>query len=126
MGIRLTKARLVLDGIDLVGFHGQADMERRRGNRFRVDLIIEGDLAGSLASDSLEDTVDYGRVVSVIRDVNREKSHLLIESLAEAIASALFARFPRISRLSLRVAKLRPPGLGGVSSAAIELVEERE
>ena len=126
MGIRLREARLVLSGIELVGFHGQDEAERRRGNRFRIDLSIEGNVETALSSDALADTVDYSGVVAVIREVNDEKHHLLIESFADAITNALFAAFPPIARLSVRVMKLAPPGLGRVRSAGVELVKERE
>jgi len=126
MRIRLREARLVLSGIELIGFHGQDEAERRRGNRFRIDLAMEGDVESALTSDALADTVDYSGVVAVVRKVNEERHHLLIESLADAIANALLAAFPSIVKLSIRVMKLDPPGLGRVRSAGIELVKERE
>ena len=126
MGIRLREARLVLSGIELLGFHGQDEAERRRGNRFRIDLAIEGDVESALTSDALADTIDYSAVVAVIREVNEERHHLLVESFADAIANALFAAFPSVAKLFVRVMKLDPPGLSGVRSAGIELIKERE
>jgi len=126
MGIRLERVRLVLSGVRLVGHHGQDEAEQRRGNRFRIDLWVEGKVGRSLQSDLLSDTVDYGGLVRVLRDVNRRRHHRLVESLAQEMAQALFGAFPAIDRLSIRVEKLAPPGLGRVRSAAVELIEERE
>jgi len=122
----LKRACLILSGIEFVGFHGQAAAERERGNRFRVDLALEGDFERALSTDNLEDTIDYSQVVRAVREVNRARCYLLIESFADAIANALLAAFPSIVKLSIRVMKLDPPGLGRVRSAGIELVKERE
>ncbi len=126
MGIRLIEARLVVSGIELVGFHGQNAEEHRRGNRFRIDLVMEGGVESALTSDVLAETIDYSAVVAVIREVNEARHHLLVESFADAIANALFASFPPVAKLSVRVMKLDPPGLCGVHSAGIELIKERE
>lgn len=119
------RARLVVGGIELIGFHGYTEEERKQGNRFRIDLEIEGDIEAALQSDRLEDSIDYSRVVRAVREVNRMRDHFLIESFTDTIVNALLERFPKIRRITVRVAKLDPPGLGKVACAAIELVKER-
>jgi dihydroneopterin aldolase len=125
MESQIKSARLIVSGIELVGFHGYYDAERVRGNRFRIDLDVEGEFHRAFATDSLADSIDYGRLVSAVREINRIRKYFLIESFAEAIATGLIERFPKIRRVSIRVEKLNPPRLGKVGSVAVELVKER-
>jgi|AntAceMinimDraft_16_1070373.scaffolds.fasta_scaffold52955_2 dihydroneopterin aldolase len=123
---KLTSARIEICGIELIGFHGYYDAERTKGNRFSIDLRAEGDFYTSCSSDRLEETIDYSQMVQVVRDVNRARNHLLIESFADEIANAMLERFPRMQKIAVRVEKLHPMGLGRVRCAAIELEKERE
>ena len=123
---RLTSARIEVCGIELVGFHGYYDAERTKGNRFSIDLRAEGDFHPSLLSDQLEESIDYSQMVRVVRDVNRARDYLLIESFADEIANALLERFPRMQKIAVRVEKLHPCGMGRVRCAAVELEKKRE
>lgn len=125
MDNRLKNARLHLCGIELIGFHGWRARERRRGNRFRVDLVIEGDFDQALRTDQLKDTIDYSAVAKTVREINKARNYFLIESLANAIADGLMKRFHRIEEISVRVAKLQPPGLGTSSYAMVEITKQR-
>jgi len=125
MKYRLTSARIEVCGIEVIGFHGYYDEERTNGNRFSIDLRAEGEFHSSLASDRLEESIDYSKMVQVVFDVNRERENLLIESFADRIANAMLERFPRMQKIAVRVEKLHPMGLGSVRCAAIELEKER-
>ncbi len=125
MSSRIKGARLIVSGIELLGFHGCYEVERLKGNRFCIDLCIEGEFHQAFATDSLADSIDYSRLVNAVREINRARKYTLIESFAQAIANGLLERFPRIRMVSIRVEKLNPPGLGKVRCAAIELEKER-
>jgi dihydroneopterin aldolase len=101
-----------LAGILLHGHHGVLEHERRDGQRFLVD--VELDLAHEAAArtDSIEDAVDYRRVVARVRDVSDARAYNLLEALAAALADALLADFP-VDAVRVRVRKpdvvLEPP-----------------
>ncbi len=117
--------RLCVTGIVLTGFHGYYAAERRRPNRFRVDLEVEGAVGQAAHTDHLEDTIDYAGLVKAIREISRTRKFSLIESLAGAIADGLLDRFAKIGRICVRVEKVSPPGLGSGTCAAIRLVKTR-
>jgi 7,8-dihydroneopterin aldolase/epimerase/oxygenase len=117
--------RLSVTGIRFFGFHGNEEAERRRGNRFRIDLEAEGALDRAIQTDRLEDTVDYSRLVETVREISRTHKYSLIESLAGAIADGLLERFGKIDRITVRVEKLAPPGLGNGTCAAVNLTKTR-
>jgi dihydroneopterin aldolase len=93
-----------LAGIELRGFHGVLEHERREGQRFLVDLEL--DLADDTAAetDRIEDAVDYRDVVATVVEVSDGRSYHLLEALAAGLADALLARFP-LTRARVRVRK---------------------
>ena len=126
MESQLKRACLIVTGIELFGHHGATRDEQAKGNRFRIDLKLEGAFEKALGSDRLEDTVDYSQIVQTVGEINRANRYILIESFADAIADSLLKRFSKLRKISVRVAKLNPPGLKEkVSCAAIDLTKER-
>ena len=90
-------------GLELHGFHGVDEDERRDGQRFLFDLWLEvPDAAG--ASDRIEDAVDYREVVACVREVSEGRTFRLLEALSAAVADAVLARFP-VERVRVRVRK---------------------
>jgi dihydroneopterin aldolase len=92
-----------LEGLELRGFHGALDEERKRGQTFVFDVELLAHDAG-VRTDRLADTVDYTKVVDCIREVSDGHRFNLIEALAAAIADTLLERFP-VARVRVRVRK---------------------
>ena len=59
------RTRLVLERIRLEGTHGVFAEEQREGNRFEIDVEIVADLTTALATDQLEDTIDYLSLIHI-------------------------------------------------------------
>ena len=98
-----------LRGIELFGYHGVLEEERRDGQRFLYDVELEVGERG--ASDRIEDAVDYREVAATVREVH-DRQFQLLEALACAVADAIVERFP-VERVKVRVRKpeVRPAGL---------------
>jgi dihydroneopterin aldolase len=85
--------KVELHGLELRGFHGVLDGERRDGQRFLFDVVLEvGEAAAR--TDRIEDAVDYRDVAAAVREVSDARAHHLLESLVVAVADDLLARFP--------------------------------
>ena len=93
--------RIELDGIELRGFHGVLDDERREGQRFRFDIAVE---VSEPAADDIEAAVDYRELVACVRDVSDGRHFQLLETLAAAVADELKRRFP-VEGVRVRVGK---------------------
>jgi dihydroneopterin aldolase len=106
------------------GHHGYLGEERRLGQRFLVDLWVDVREPAS-ANDRIEETVDYRRLASLVREVFAGPERLLLESLAGAIADGILSRFTAVDRVRVRVRKpdvvLDPP----VEHAAVILERSR-
>jgi dihydroneopterin aldolase len=81
-----------LTGLELRGFHGVEDHERRDGQRFLFDVRLETADEHAAASDRIEDAVDYRDVVAIVCEVSGARAYHLLEALAAAVADALLER----------------------------------
>jgi 7,8-dihydroneopterin aldolase/epimerase/oxygenase len=91
-----------LAALEVFGYHGVNEDERRDGQRFLYDLELDVGEAGS--SDRIEDAVDYREVAACVREVSESRAFHLLEALAAAVAEALLDRFP-VARVRVRVRK---------------------
>ena len=64
-------------------------------------------------TDRIEDTVDYRRLATLVREVFAGPERLLLEGLAGAVADGILESFPAVQRARARVRKpdvvLDPP-----------------
>jgi dihydroneopterin aldolase len=99
-------------GIAVFGHHGYLEEERRRGQRFLVDLWVDVDEAAG-SSDAIDETVDYRLLAGLVGEIFGGEPHLLLESLAGTIADEALARFGAVTHVRVRVRKpdvvLDPP-----------------
>jgi dihydroneopterin aldolase len=65
-----------LVGLELHGYHGVDEHERRDGQRFVFDIRLEvPDYTG--ASDRIEDTIDYREVAALVREISDGRAYRL-------------------------------------------------
>ena len=98
---------------------------RPLGQIFVVDLELAVDLTKASQSDNLEDTVHYGLVFEAVQEQVEDKKYILIERLAGVICEDLFAQFPPIQSIKVRITKENPPINGHYKSVGIELERSR-
>jgi 7,8-dihydroneopterin aldolase/epimerase/oxygenase len=85
-----------LVGLELHGYHGVNEDERRAGQRFVFDVRLEvPDYTG--ATDRIEDTIDYREVAALVREISDGRAFHLLEALASALADAMLDRFPAVA-----------------------------
>ena len=79
--------RIALTGLTATGFHGVFDHERRDGQVFIVDVVIELDTRAAAGADSVDDTVNYAEVATIAHGHIVGEPVNLIETLASRIAT---------------------------------------
>jgi dihydroneopterin aldolase len=116
--------RIILTGILVEGRHGVHEHERLIPQAFEIDVELALDLGRAGTSDDLDRTVDYGPVVARVREMVEGRSFLLIEALAEAIATELLAAHP-VEEVVVRVRKPAVVLAGPVESVGVEIRRAR-
>ncbi len=100
--------RITLRGLRGRGRHGWFDAERRAGQPFVVDVVLELDTTAAAAADELAATADYSAVArEVVGHVEGEPVRLL-ETLAARIATSCLAH-AGLSAVEITVHKPEAP-----------------
>ena len=97
--------RILLDGMVFYGRHGTLPAERELGQPFVVDVELSLDLRPAGLSDDLAQTVDYGEVHRLAREIVEGTPVNLTETVAERIAAAILDEHPAVEAVRVRVAK---------------------
>ena len=103
-----------------MGTHGVLPEEQQRAQPFEIDVNAEVDLRAAGASDSLDDTIDYGALATAVGQVVTVEHHRLLERLAERIAEVVLAD-ARVQSATVTVRKLRPPVPVDLANAAVRI-----
>lgn len=100
----MSDVRVELRGLEVFGYHGVTEEERREGQRFLfdLDLLLE---TRATETDSLAHTLDYRDAAVLVREISDRRSYVLLEALAAACAEGLLQRFPLIQVARVRVRK---------------------
>lgn len=99
---------------------GVPEWERMTPQTITLDIEIGYDLSKACKSDAVADTIDYGAVVSRIRETLNEHSFQLVEALAEHVCQLILKEF---GALSVKVKVAKPGILAGLK--ALGVVMER-
>ena len=83
--------RITLRGLVARGHHGVLPQERRDGQDFVVDAVLELDVRTAAATDDLARTVHYGELARALADVVRGEPVALLETLAERLTAVCLA-----------------------------------
>jgi dihydroneopterin aldolase len=109
-----------VNGIRVFAYHGCLAEEERIGGHYRVDVAVWGEFAQAERSDALADTIDYGRITTIVREQMAVRSKL-IEHVAARLLAAFHAEWAGPYTWRVRVVKEHPPVSGSVDHVAYVL-----
>jgi 7,8-dihydroneopterin aldolase/epimerase/oxygenase len=99
---------IALTGLRVRGNHGVFDHERRDGQDFVVDAVLEVSTAAAAASDDLTDTVDYGDLAQRLAAVVAGEPVNLLETLVARLVDECLAD-PRVAAATVTLHKPQAP-----------------
>ncbi|MDG5473801.1 dihydroneopterin aldolase [Jeotgalibacillus sp. ET6] len=117
--------KIKVNEMEFYGYHGVFPEENKLGQRFRVNVILELDLRKPGHSDHVEDSINYGEVYTLCKEVVEGEPYQLIESVADRIASGLLGQFEKLVQCTIEVIKPDPPIRGHYQSVAVEITRSR-
>ncbi len=96
-----------LNNVRFRAYHGVYPEERQKGNDFVVNMQVSYEpKSGTIMS--LEDTIDYGALFTVMNSIMQQPVDLL-ETLVQEIAEAVHQKFSHVKEVIVSVEKLNPP-----------------
>ncbi|SDK60836.1 dihydroneopterin aldolase [Sediminibacillus albus] len=117
--------KIYLNKMEFYGYHGLFPEENKLGQRFLVDLALELDLKKAGQTDNMDESIDYGRIYQVTKEIVEGEASKLIENVAEKISASLLSEFDKLMACTIKVIKPDPPIPGHYNSVAIEIYRER-
>ena len=86
-----TPDRIAIRGLTAYAHHGVYAFERRQGQTFRCDAVLEVDTAPAAATDDLELTVNYAELAQRLYGALSSEPVDLLETLAQRLADVCLA-----------------------------------
>jgi dihydroneopterin aldolase len=116
---------IFVTGLALHAYHGVMQHEAKVGQTFRLDLMLNVDLAAASRSDKLKDTVSYDSVVKTASEAFCARRYQLVEAAAGAVADAVLERYPLVHSLRVTVHKPHAPIAATFDDAGVTIERKR-
>jgi len=112
-------AKIGLKGMKFYAFHGFYDFERRIGNEFVVDIIVDMSMKRS-PDEKIDNTYNYEEIHLITKKFMARRYQLL-ETLAFDIGEEIKFGNKDIQSVTIKIQKLNPPVGGKTESAFVEI-----
>jgi len=101
--------QIIIKNLKIFAYHGVHDFEKKDGQDFFVDAIIDLPEMQGFETDEIGEVISYSDVVRVVKKVMTENSYNLIEKVAVKIISEIFSAFSEVKTVDVTVKKPHAP-----------------
>jgi len=102
---------LKIENIKLWARVGVLDEERKLGQLFSLDIFLWTDFEKSTVNDDIKKTVDYSKLVQVLKDQSKKIYCFTIEKYSNSILEIIDQEF-KLSKIKIILTKCNPPITG--------------
>jgi dihydroneopterin aldolase len=117
--------KIVVKNMAFYAFHGVDEEEAKQGQRFFIDVELYLDLMPAGIKDDIRLTTNYAKIYARVKELAQDRRFILIEALAESIASALIKE-TNGEEVVVRVRKPSTPIKGILDYVEVEIHRCRE
>ena len=118
--------RILIKDLNLFGYHGVRDSEKKDGQNFRFNIEILINKGSFLNDDSIENTINYSEVIRLVKDINSNRRFNLLETLSQEIANRIIGMSFLIEKVSVKIEKTSPPIKENIESVGVEYILDRK
>ena len=98
---------ITVEGIRVFAYHGHLPEEAVLGGHFIVNVWVEADTVEVEKTDDLNHTVDYVKIITIVKDKMAIRSNM-IEHSARRIVDAILP-LNKVKKVTVEVEKVLPP-----------------
>ena len=102
---------LKIEDIKLWARVGVLDKERELGQLFSLDIFLWTDFEKCTVNDDIKKTIDYSKLVQILKDQSRKIYCFTIEKYSKAILEIINSEF-KLSKIKIILTKCNPPITG--------------
>ncbi len=117
--------KIIIKNLKLFCYHGVNPEEKVDGQNFVFDVEASVDLSIPCATDNVDDTVSYAKMIKTVRRVAQSQKDDLIERVAQRIVDALFEEYEKIQVIKITVMKPEAPIKAEFDYVAVQIERER-
>ena len=116
---------LKIENIKLWARVGVLDEERELGQLFILDIFLWTDFEKCTANDDIKKTIDYSKLVQIIKDQSKIIYCFTIEKYSNAILELIDQKF-KLSKIKIILTKCNPPITGFDGKVSIVRIIENK
>ena len=98
---------ITVEGIRVFAYHGHLPEEAILGGHFIVSVWVEADTSEVEKTDDLNHTVDYVRIIEIVKEQMAIRSNM-IEQSAKRIVDAILP-LNKVKKVTVELEKVLPP-----------------
>ena len=116
---------LKIENIQLWARVGVLDQERQLGQLFNLDIFLWTDFEKCTSNDDIKKTVDYSKLVAILKDHSKKIYCFTIERYSNTILEIIDEKF-RLSKIKIILTKCNPPITGFDGKVSIVRILENK
>ena len=116
---------LIIENIELWARVGVLDKERKLGQLFSLDILLWTDFEKCTVNDDIKKTVDYSKLVQILKDQSKKIHCFTIEKYSKAILEIIDSEF-KLSKIKIILTKCNPPIIGFDGKVSIVRILENK
>ena len=116
---------LKIENIKLWARVGVLDEERELGQLFSLDIFLWTDFENCTANDDIKKTVDYSKLVEILKSQSKKIYCFTIEKYSKAILEIINSEF-KLSKINIILTKCNPPIIGFDGKVSIVRIIENK
>lgn len=117
--------KIFINGLQLFAYHGVNPEEKEDGQMFSLDIACYLSLVRPCATDSVDDTVSYAKILKTARKAFLAQKYDLLERAADAVVQAIFADFAPVTQVTVLLKKPQAPICADFNWVGVELTRTR-
>lgn len=121
----ISHSSISLQHLCVYGYIGCLPQERIVGNRYCVNLHVQGDFSQAALTDQLEHTLNYAALVQLVQKSLQQPCSLL-EHAATRVAQDIFQQFSIAQQVDIELSKINPPLHADIKAASVHLIIDKE
>lgn len=118
--------KIIIQGLRLYAYHGVNPEEKIDGQMFFLDIACALSLCVPCATDCVDDTVSYAKILKTARSAFLSQKFDLLETAAETVAKSVLDAFSAIKEITVRVRKPEAPIKADFEYVAVEITRTPE
>lgn len=118
--MKVSSSYITLRNLRFHATHGVMAQERITGGDFVVTVRVGYDITAAMASDAVDDTLNYAELYELVKREMMQPSNLL-EHVAGRIGESIFREMAGVTSVYIEVCKVNPPMGADCDGASVEL-----